>query len=96
MGLDAEDAEAGDCQMMLITLRKQCSHAVRAKWLSNTFQAEAANPATTGEIHQQMQQRAAAYSVNGHLMLMANGVDGCVCERYERKAALLTLCVRMS
>lgn len=41
MGLDAEDAEAGDCQMMLITLRKQRSRVVRAKWLSDTFRAEA-------------------------------------------------------
>lgn len=41
MGLDAEDAEAGDCQMMLITLRKHCSCVVRAKWLSNAIQAQA-------------------------------------------------------
>ncbi len=38
MGLDAE---AGDCQMMLITLRKQSSHIARAKWASNIFHAEA-------------------------------------------------------
>lgn len=41
MGLDAEDAEAGDCQMVLITLRKQCSHVVRAKWPSSIFHAAA-------------------------------------------------------
>jgi len=42
--LDAEDAEAGDCQMELITLRKHCYNAVKAKWVSDTFATEETNP----------------------------------------------------
>lgn len=48
MGLDAEDAEAGDCQMMLITLRKQCSHVVRTKWPSDPAAA------TTGSLEKKI------------------------------------------